>query len=186
MSHVRSALWTLTRHKNIRVKQASTHVLILSVIQRGALQTHCLQHWDKSPEFTAFICKDYAIEVLGGHQIKLIQTVSNSEFDEYYRLILFRKSLLLTILSKKLTDFSTQQHCHVRRYFQFGLSTKNVQNHQIDFFHFRFQSVIIQKSCREVSPVEQYTNDCECLAYLRSVFFMFLGTKKIIFFLKRY
>ena len=27
-------------------KQATTHVLILSVIQRGALQTHCLQHWD--------------------------------------------------------------------------------------------------------------------------------------------
>ena len=26
-------------------KQATTQVLILSVIQRGALQTHCLQHW---------------------------------------------------------------------------------------------------------------------------------------------
>ena len=26
-------------------KQATTHVLILNVIQRGALQTHCLQHW---------------------------------------------------------------------------------------------------------------------------------------------
>ena len=26
-------------------KQATIHVLILSVIQRGALQTHCLQHW---------------------------------------------------------------------------------------------------------------------------------------------
>ena len=26
-------------------KQAATHVFILSVIQRGALQTHCIQHW---------------------------------------------------------------------------------------------------------------------------------------------
>ena len=31
-----------------------------------------------------------------------------------YRLIICRKSLLVTILSKNLTDFSTQQYCHVK------------------------------------------------------------------------
>ena len=37
-------------------KQATTQILILSVIQRGAIQTHCLQHWDFLGLIQSIIC----------------------------------------------------------------------------------------------------------------------------------
>ena len=45
--------------------------------------------------------------------------------------------------------------------------------------------VILKKSCLEMSPVEQYTNNCECLAYLRAFFSCFGGRSISLFFLKR-
>ena len=37
----------------------------------------------------------------------------------HYRLMIFRKSLLFTILAKYLADFSTHQYCHVKFTFKF-------------------------------------------------------------------
>ena len=49
-------------------KQATTHVLMLSVIQRGAVQTHCLQHWGQNGKLLKEIILFCTIDIMPGPQ----------------------------------------------------------------------------------------------------------------------
>ena len=88
-------------------KQSTTHILILSVIQRGALKTHCIQHWSPTYFLKCLIhneifhstvqesgkncgmLKCHAVFRAGSHYIVVHKTIETSRYTAQYTLHIF-------------------------------------------------------------------------------------------------